>query len=71
MYFNNKKFEEKDVFRLVTSEGRSEFLFVSRSWQDENIFLYFYTELKTYRLSYSIKSLEIYKTNSKCFNLLM
>ena len=29
--YEHKKFEEKDVFRLVTSEGRSEFLFVPRS----------------------------------------
>ena len=30
------------------------FLFVLRSLNDENIFLYFFTELKTYDLSYSI-----------------
>ena len=39
--------------------GNSEFFFIPRSWQDEkkNIFLNFFTELKTYRLSYSTKKL--------------
>ena len=31
--------------------GTQNFFFVPRSWQDENIFLYFFTELKTYHLS--------------------
>ena len=34
--------------------GTPNVFFVPRSWQDENIFFYFLTELKTYRLSYSI-----------------
>ena len=53
---------ERDVFRLVNSEI---FLFVPRSPQSffslshardmtKNIFLYFYAELKTYHLSYSV-----------------
>ena len=55
---------EKDVFRLVNSEI---FLFVPRSRlspvffslshardMTKNIFLYFYAELKTYHLSYSV-----------------
>ena len=33
--------------------GTQNFSFVPRSWQgEENIFLYFFTELKTYHLSY-------------------
>ena len=33
--------------------GTQNFSCVPRSWQDEeNIFLYFFTELKTYHLSY-------------------
>ena len=33
--------------------GTQNFFFVLRSWQDEkNIFLYFFTELKTYHFSY-------------------
>ena len=33
--------------------GTQNFSYVPRSWQDEkNIFLYFFTELKTYHFSY-------------------
>ena len=39
---------------LDSSWGLRIFSFVPRSWQDESIFLYFFTELKTYHLSYSI-----------------
>ena len=41
--------------------GTQNFFFVQRLWQDENIFIYFFTELKTYHLSYSF-----YKLNDTC-----
>ena len=34
--------------------GTQNFFFVPRSWQDGNIFLYLFTELKTYHLSYTV-----------------
>ena len=42
---------EPQIFRFHM--GTEHFFFVPRSWQDEkNIFLYFFTELKTYHVSY-------------------
>ena len=34
--------------------GTQNFFFIPWLWQDEKILLYFFTELKTYLLSYSI-----------------
>ena len=42
----------------------SEFFFIPRSWQEEKkIFLYFFTELKPYHLSYSF-----YKNDNDDYN---
>ena len=42
---------EPQIFRFHM--GTEHFFFVPRSWQDEkNIFLYFFTKLKTYHVSY-------------------
>ena len=46
------------VDSVMSSRGIGIFFLVPRSWQDEKKFLYFFTGLKTYYLSYSI-----YNTN--------
>ena len=52
--------------RFIT--GTQNCFSVACSWQDENIFLYFFTELKTYHLSYSVYILNgIYFLNNKMY----
>ena len=46
--------KEKILSPHVSSWRIRIFFFFPRSWRDENIFLYFFTELRTYHLSYSI-----------------
>ena len=47
--------------------GTQSFFFVPRSWQDKNVFLYFFNELRTYQFLISwAPGMELYELSHQC-----